>query len=51
MIHDTDRAPSAPAIAALHYHESGWREGHNPTAWFDTNAYLAANLRRGRKGA
>jgi hypothetical protein len=29
--------------AALHYHKSAWREGRNPTAWFDTNAYLTAN--------
>ncbi|WP_159997119.1 hypothetical protein [Roseomonas sp. 18066] len=28
---------------AEHYDASGWREGRNPNAYFDTNAYLAAN--------
>ena len=38
------RYPDTASLdAALHYHKSGWREGYNPTAWFDTNSYLAAN--------
>ncbi|GLS52441.1 hypothetical protein GCM10007886_06240 [Methylobacterium gregans] len=28
--------------AYRHYSTSGWREGRNPNAYFDTNAYLAA---------
>jgi hypothetical protein len=26
-----------------HYHDFGWREGRDPSAAFDTKAYLAAN--------
>ena len=26
-----------------HYDQYGWKEGRNPSANFDTNAYLAAN--------
>ena len=27
----------------LHYQEVGWHEGRNPSAAFDTDAYLARN--------
>ena len=26
-----------------HYHNSGWREGRDPSAWFDTTLYLINN--------
>lgn len=33
----------AGAAADLHYAQNGWKEGRNPSAWFDTNYYLAQN--------
>jgi hypothetical protein len=34
---------AAHAGAVAHYNESGWREGRDPSAWFSTIGYLAAN--------
>jgi hypothetical protein len=31
------------ADLATHYMTEGWRQGRNPSAWFDTERYLAAN--------
>jgi capsular polysaccharide biosynthesis protein len=39
------QAPGLPpdADVVTHYMETGWRQGHNPSAAFDTARYLAAN--------
>lgn len=36
-------ARSSGLDAATHYHQTGWKEGHDPNAWFDTDWYLAHN--------
>jgi glycosyltransferase involved in cell wall biosynthesis len=34
---------AAGQVPAEHYWRSGWREGRDPNAWFDTGYYLRAN--------
>lgn len=36
-------ARSSGVDAATHYHQTGWQEGHDPNAWFDTDWYLEHN--------